>query len=85
MRAAAPVLAIAAVLALAGCGSGVTKEQADTVCANLDASAILGTGSSGVRFAHDELQKKYGLSAPEASDAVREAVKEYCPQYTPLV
>ncbi len=77
------VLAVAALLALAGCGSDVTKEQADTVCVGLAAGAVVGTG--GVAFTHNELQEKYGLTPPEASDVMREAVRDYCPQYQRLV
>ena len=86
MRRAAPTLVLLSTIALAltGCSSsGATKEQADQGCANLAAGQIVGTG--GVAFAQQDLMKTYNLSAPDASNVMRDAVKSYCPQYQPLM
>jgi hypothetical protein len=79
MRSTPCVTTLLALFALAACGSSVTKEQADQVCNNLTASQILGT--DGVAFARKDLEKTFGLSTPDASEVLRQAVKDYCPEH----
>ena len=70
------------VMTLAGCGITATKEQADFACINFSVAISNGHGLiDPVSFTHEQLQKKYELSAPDAAEVLRQSVRDYCPQF----
>jgi hypothetical protein len=73
-----PVLAVA----VAGCGASLSEEEATFACTNVSVAAASGHGLvDPFSFAQEQMQEEFEMSAPEASDAVREAVSDYCPEF----
>ncbi len=82
MRLPRPLIVATLAVALVSCGTTVTKEQADFACTNLGVAVENGAGIiDPVSFTHEQLQEKYGLSPPDAAEVLRQAVRDYCPQY----
>jgi hypothetical protein len=67
-------LVLLAVVALMGCGSRLTEEQARSLCTWVS--------MGGLSFAESRAEAEFGLSASAAADAVQSAIESHCPQYS---
>lgn len=73
-------LAVASTV-LAGCGDSLSEEEAEVACANVSVAVSQGRGIvDPLSIAQDAMQEEFGMSPSEATDAVREAVSDHCPE-----